>query len=270
MRGLEVLLRQCVLAASVLGDLDLVPQDDGVELGGDPPVRVSWQQAAIVIGPVDPLSDLARRRLGRWLRLRRLVADHGPLSAALLARAARLMALPADHAQHPGPDWVLERVGGGLLDLGVGLHGLEADPEQTAVLPPGIALAAGIDLREWWPSLREHADRMGSLSAARLRRNADPQAVLRPVGGCHVTALLASRPLREHLAQGDGTGMRALAVPTLDRGWCDLRRIDPAFVGAAWSATDAEQRGLPRALLVTADEVAIAPTGQQPPRYATG
>jgi len=180
------------------------------------------------------------------------------------------MALPADHAQHPGPRWVQERLAGGLLDLGVGLHGLEADPEQTVALAPGIAVAAGIDVARWWPSLREHADRMGSLAASRLRRSRDPQSVLRPVGGCDVPAMLASRPLREFLAHADGTGMRAVAVPTLRRGWFDLRRIDPAFVGAAWSATEPDDRGLPRALLVTADEVALAGGGDQPSRYATG
>jgi hypothetical protein len=161
-------------------------------------------------------------------------------------------------------------VAGGLLDLGVGLHGLQRDPEQTVALPPGIARAAGIDPQEWWPGLREHADRMGSLAASRLRRQRDGQTVLRPVGGCDVPALLASRPLREYLARADGTGMRAVAVPTLSRGWFDLRRIDPAFVGAAWSATEPDDRGLSRALLVTADEVALAGTGDGPPRYATG
>src|SRR5262249_12889239 len=37
-----VLLRQCVLAASVLGDLDIDPRDEGVVLPGTPPVMVPW------------------------------------------------------------------------------------------------------------------------------------------------------------------------------------------------------------------------------------
>jgi hypothetical protein len=45
------------------------------------------------------------------------------------------------------------------------------------------------------------------------------------------------------------------------RGWFDLARIDPAFVGAAWSATIEPERGLPVPLLVTADEVGAAPVG---------
>lgn len=271
MRGHQVLLRQCVLAASVLGDLDLAPQDDGVDLLGSPVVRVTWDQVAEAVAGADPLGDVARRRLGRWLRLRRMAADHGPLAAPLLARAARLMALPADHAQHPGPEWVHERVAGGLLQLGIGLTGMDRDTDRTVALPPGVAAAAGVDVDRWWPSLREHADRMGSLMASRLRRDRDAQTVLRPVGGCDVPALLASRTLREYLAGADGTGMRAVAVPTLTRGWFDLRRIDPAFTGAAWSATEPDDRGLPRALLVTADEVGLAGSPEDgPSRYAAG
>jgi hypothetical protein len=37
------------------------------------------------------------------------------------------------------------------------------------------------------------------------------------------------------------------------------------FVGAAWSATDELDRGVPRPLLVTADEVGTAPTAPGPP-----
>jgi hypothetical protein len=82
--------------------------------------------------------------------------------------------------------------------------------------------------------------------------------VLRPVGGCDVLTLLGTRPLRAALAGGDGSGMRAVAVPTRQRGWFDLRRVDPAFVGAAWAATTEADRGLSSALLVTRDEVATA------------
>jgi hypothetical protein len=99
---------------------------------------------------------------------------------------------------------------------------------------------------------------MGALAAARLGRDGPTDGVIRPVGGCDVLALLASASLRRHLAMGDSTGMRAVAVPMRRRGWYDLSRIDPAFVGAAWSATDELDRGVPRPLLVTADEVAVS------------
>jgi hypothetical protein len=130
--------------------------------------------------------------------------------------------------------------------------------ERVTPLPPGVALAAGVDTVRWWPHLKRHADRMGALAAARLGRDGTAEGVIRPVGGCDVLALLASPSLRRHLATGDGTGMRAIAVPMRRRGWYDLNRIDPAFVGAAWSATEELDRGLPRPLLVTADEVGLS------------
>jgi hypothetical protein len=45
------------------------------------------------------------------------------------------------------------------------------------------------------------------------------------------------------------------------RGWFDLARIDPAFVGAAAAATEPELRGVLRPLLVTTDEVGLAAGG---------
>jgi hypothetical protein len=48
------------------------------------------------------------------------------------------------------------------------------------------------------------------------------------------------------------------------RGWLDLGRIDPAFAAAAAAATEAAERGFDRPLLVTADEVVMAPAGGEP------
>jgi len=265
-----VLLRQCVLAASVLGDLDIDPRDDGVVLPGTPPVMVAWTHLDEALGSLPPTSPAARHRLERWLRLRRAVADHGQLGASVLARAARLVALPPDHVEHPGPAWVMESLPGGALDLGVGVLGLGCDPDRAAALPPGIAWAAHAEVSVWWPQLRTHAERMGELTVARLRRDGGRDSVLRPVGGCDVLALLASTALRTQLARSDGSGMRALAVPSRGRGWFDLRRVDPAFVVAAWTATDPMERGAPRPLLVTTEEVALAIAGGDPARYAVG
>jgi hypothetical protein len=52
--------------------------------------------------------------------------------------------------------------------------------------------------------------------------------------------------------------MRTVAVPTRNRGWLDLNRIDPAFSAAAAQLTTAEERGFDRPLLVTREEVVIA------------
>ncbi len=45
------------------------------------------------------------------------------------------------------------------------------------------------------------------------------------------------------------------------RGWTRLALVDPAFAVAAAAATDPEERGFARPLLVTADEVTQAPAG---------
>jgi hypothetical protein len=106
---------------------------------------------------------------------------------------------------------------------------------------------------------------MGTLAAARWWR--EPEAPLRPMGDCDVVTLLGSAGLRRRLAASAG-GLRTAAVPTRDRGWLDLRRLDPAFALAAAAATAVDRRGFPRPLLLTADEVVMAPPGGQPGQVA--
>lgn len=247
-------LRRCVLAVSVLCDLDVTPGDDGVRLAGAG--LVSWDRIGAAVGTFSPSGPIARRRVEVLLRLHRIAGDLGPAATDRLQAVARVVALPAGHAEHPGPGWVRETLRGGALELGIGVHGILGDPDRAVPVPPSVLEALEVDGARWWPGLREHAERMGALSAARLSRDGS-QGVVRPVGGCDVLALLSSRTLRRHLASGDGAGMRALAVPTRRRGWCDVRQIDPAFVRAAWSLTDDLDRGLPAPVLVTADEVTL-------------
>jgi hypothetical protein len=257
----HVALRRCVLAVSVLADVDVVPSDGGVILPGPPAVTVGWEEIAAAAGP-DPAGDVARVRVEELLRLHTVVAGFGAGAAERLRSAARVVALPAGHADHLGITWVREHLMGGALQLGIGVHGLLGDSKEAIdrVVPlhPGVPVAAGVDATRWWPHLRRHVDRMGALAAARLGHDGTAEGVIRPVGGCDVLALLTSPSLRRHLATGDGSGMRAVAVPMRRRGWYDLSRIDPAFVGAAWSATDPLDRGVSRPLLVTADEVSVS------------
>jgi hypothetical protein len=252
-----------VLAVSVLDDVDLDPHPLGVRLPGPHPVTVGWATVRAVSGDAEPGSSAVRRRLGVWLRLRRLVADLAEEAVDVLVESSRALALPPGHVDHGGAAWVCETVLGGALDAGVGVVGLLGDPDDVVPLHPLVASAAGADSAAWWPQLRRHADTMGALAAHRLARDAATgrPGVLRPVGGCDVPTLLLSPALRAHLAGGDGSGMRAVAVPVRTRGWYDLARIDPAFVGAAWSATAEVDRGLPRPLLVTADEVRLVSAG---------
>jgi hypothetical protein len=249
-------LRQCVLAVSVLSDLDVMPNDDGVLLPGPHGVVVHWPAIRAAVADYPPHGVIARRRVETLLRLHRLAIDLGREAPQCFHSASRVLALPRGHSEHPGTGWVQETVRGEALDLGVGVHGLIGEPERAVPVPLSVLQAIGVAPSDWWPRLREHVERMGTLSAARLTRDG-VSGLIRPVGGCDVLALLSSRTLRRHLADGDGSGLRALAVPTRQRGWYDMTAIDPAFIRAAWSLTDDPDRGLPVPLLITVDDVTI-------------
>lgn len=266
-------LRQAVLAVSVLDDVDLHPTDVGLVLEGSPEVLLRWTAVDAALGGHPASSPTGRVRLRTWLRQHRAVADLGDGAEEGLRTSTCAMALPADGALHPGPAWVRERCLGGALEVGLAV----LDPSGEDLLPsplwPDVAAAAGLDPEPAWTRAAAHRDRMAELAVARLQRDARLHAglptdierlgaqpfVLRPVGGCDVPTLLSAAPLRAHLAREDGTGLRAVAAPVRDRGWVDPTRIDPAFVAAAWTATDLGERGFARPLLVTEDEVLQAP-----------
>jgi hypothetical protein len=250
-------LRRVALAVCVLDDLDIVPLDDGLLLTGDEPVEVSWVELRRALAGADPESTLARIRVGGWLRGRKIAAER---DTGELRSLARPVGLPVEHPLHPGLDWVRERVLGDALDLGFGFVGVGSDPDEVVVVPQGALDAAGIDPAPWWPVTRDYLERMGALAAERLAAN----PTLRPIGDCDVVTLLGSRRLRADLCRADGTGMRAAAVPMRRRGWLDLSRIDPAFTAAAAAATEERERGFSRPLLLTDDEVTLAPVGGAP------
>lgn len=250
-------LRQIALAVSVLDDIDLVPHDDGVILTGDAPVEVNWLELRRALAGAEPESDLGRSRVRAWLVGRRIAAT---VHADHLREQARPVGLPVNHPLHPGLDWVRHRVLGDALDLGIGFVAVGADPDQVVIVPQGALDAAGVDPGPWWPAAADYLERMGALAADRLRDS----PVLRPIGDCDVVTLLGSRALRLALCAQDGTGLRAAAVPMRRRGWLDLSRIDPAFTAAAAAATTPEERGFDRPVLLTADEVALAPAGGNP------
>ena len=250
-------LRRLALAASVLDDVDLVPVDDGVLLTGDTTVEVSWLELRRALAGADPDGDLARARVRGWLRGRRIAAQVHP---DLLRELARPVGMPVEHPLHPGLDWVRHRVLGDTLDLGFGFVGVGPDPDAVVVVPQGALAAAGVDPLPWWPVARDYLERMGAVAAGRLGDG----PVLRPIGDCDVVTLLGSHTLREALCAQDGTGLRAAAVPMRRRGWLELSRIDPAFTAAAAAATAVQDRGFSRPLLLTRDEVTLAPEGGEP------
>jgi len=263
-------LRQCVLAVSVLHDIDVTPRDDGFALSLAGPTDLTWFRILRLVGDRDPGGEVARGRIANWLRLRRAVLDGGAPLVERWSAEVRMVALPREHADHPGLGWCRESFRGGVLERGLGVRGALEDPDAVTTLYPDVFEGFAPDPEElatrWWTTALEHAERMGALAAARLRRDGTGHGVIRPVGGCDVLTLLTTSAVRRLLADSDHTGMRAVAVPMRTRGWFDLTRIDPAFTGAAWTATDPFAQGLPRPLLITRDEVGMAREGGDPVR----
>jgi hypothetical protein len=250
-------LRRAVLALAVMEDVDLEPRDDGVALssGG----HLTWDDVAAAVGGWVALPDheVTRRRLRLAAEVVGVVAAGGP--DALLATVHAHGEPVEDAVMSAGPGWAREHVPGGVLTLGFGVSDLPgvAGPHPLPDLP-SLAPLLRPRLAARWRTARADLERLGALVADRLRRD-DTEGrplVLRPTGSADVVTLLGSRGLRAHLAADDGTGMRAVAVPVRDRGWFDLARIDPAYVGAAWSASEQLERAFDRPLLVTLDEVA--------------
>jgi hypothetical protein len=253
----RIALRQLVFAVSVLQDLDLVPMDEGVLVASG---RIlPWGCLQVALAGHDPAAASSRSVLATWLRA---VQDIAWRSPADLAARARPVGLPRGHAVHPGQAWTQARVPGGVLELGVGLLGLGADPDEVVVLGAGLLQACGHDPATWWPGCVAYLEQMGELAAS--RHILHPERPLRPMGDCDVVTLLGSAALRRCLAGNDSAGMRAAAVPTRRRGWLDLSRIDPAFALVAASLADAEERGFERPLLITAEEVVMAKAGGDP------
>ena len=270
-------LRRALLAVSVLDDLDLLPSDDAVVMPvpgaarGGQVLVLPVATATDVLGGWDPTSQQARLRLRSWLRAHRALAA-APHPAAFLREKVRALAVTHDGLWYPGAAlagaWVRARLLGGALEAGLGMVG--TDESGVAVpLWPDLPAAAGLGRDEGdalWASAGEHALRMGALAARRLARDtAAPRGAtrgsggtrtLRPVGGCDVPTLLATGPVRAQVVADDPVGAVALSVPDRTRGWFGPGHVDPAFVAAAWSATEPAARGVASPLLVTADEVA--------------
>jgi hypothetical protein len=184
-----------------------------------------------------------------------------------IAERARPYGACVESPLHPGLDWVRRRVLGDALDLGLGFVGLDpADPDRVIPVPHRLIEATGVDADAWWPTAVVYLERMGRMAAERLQRQ--PGAPLRPMGDCDVVTLLGSLTFRTALVAAIPDGMRTVAVPMRTRGWVDLHRVDPAFSAAAAHLTSSDDRGFSRPLLVTREEVALAPEGGEVIRAA--
>ena len=257
----QVALRRCVLGVSVIDGIDAFPDPDGVRLLDGIPMAIGWPEIDEAVGNINPDSARARTRLRMWFRLR------SQLEAISDVRGrARAMALPRGHALHPGADWARVTVPGGLIDLGVGLLGLLDDPDEVVVIPPALARAANLPVEHWWPELVCELEVTARKGADRF--SLDDNAPLRRFGDYDVVTLLASSTFREVMCAVDPIGWRTAAVPMRHRGWLDLARIDPAFAAAAALATEPDERGFARAIIVTPEEVVLVPPGGNAAEHA--
>lgn len=254
-------LRRGALAVSVLHDLDIEPAPLGITLTGRPPVWISWGECRDALADEDPETQAGRERLAAWVQARRWAADAG---SAALTQSVRPVGLPVDHVVHPGPTWVRERVLGGALDLGLGAVRLDpTDPDRVVLLPSPVLDDLGLDPDRLWARLRARLEELGALAAERVRHDAKGQ--LRPCGDADAVTLLGARSLRTSMAERAG-GLAAAVVPMRRLGWTNLSLVDPAFGPAAAAASLAQDRGFPRPVLVTADEVTLVPAGGNPAR----
>jgi hypothetical protein len=245
-----------MLAVSVLTDLDVQPLDDGFLISTTPEIVISLAQCQQAVGRADPDGDAGRYRLTRFVQTRLWVADR---LFDEFAELVRPVALPVGHPLHPGRSWVRKRVLGGSLDVGFGVLGLDpANHDRVVVVHPAVLAAIDVDPSPWWATSMEYLEDMGAMATVRWRRQ--PAAPLRPMGDCDVVTLLASAVFRGAVCAESG-GLRAAVVPMRTRGWLDPTRIDPAFAQAAAALTAPEDRGFPRPVLLTVDEVTVVPPG---------
>lgn len=248
-------LKRALLSVTVYHGFDFRPCDEGVVLAGRPERLVRWSDCRSALGGLSAGHPVAPDVLARFLAMLQTVEAAPEL---LLADSARVVGLPVDHPLNPGLAWVVERLHGDALDLGLGIRGLDpVNGERVVIVTPAVWDVLGIDPLRWWRNARGRLEDMGTVAVERLVREPD---ALRPVGDADAVTLLGSRRLREALAGRDG-GMAAIAVPMRRRGWTRLSLLDPAFAPAAAAATDPVDRGFPRPLLVTADEVVLAADG---------
>jgi hypothetical protein len=265
-------VRRCLLAVTVLHDLDLSWADvrapavglPDLQIDGPSPIRVSGEQLSLLFGADDPEGAATVGRVARWLLARREVDS---LPAPLLFDLLRVVGLPVGHVLHPGSSWVRAQVPGGALTLGLGL--LHEGPAELPVppippLPPGVLEDAGVDVRAGWAAARQRLEELGALAAARRQRR--PRDPIRPMAEADVVTLLGSSAFRTGLAESSN-GLIGLIVPMRHRGWVSSSSIDPAFGPAAAAATAEDERGFSRPLLVTADEVVQVPAGGHPLRH---
>jgi hypothetical protein len=247
------------LAVAVLHDVDLCPDQEGLQVGAQP-LHVEWSVIAEIVESAEDACSSGESvlldALAAWLRARLAIAA----GAALCA-----LGMPARHVTHPGPAWIRERIPGGSLALG---FGYQSGPDDAVLpLPLEVLDHAGLDATQInlsWSRARADLEALGSAAVERDRRHrAGP---LKPIRSADVVTLLGARSLRAELAAGEGDGMAALVVPLRMRGWRANSITDPAYGPAVAAAMSPQERGFERPILVTAEELSEVRPGGDPMR----
>jgi hypothetical protein len=253
-------LRRLALAVAVLYDVDLLPEEDGLQLGAAEMVHIEWDVLAAVVERAEAArgsnEDFLIEALAAWLGARLALANGATLCA---------LGMPARSVNHPGRTWIRELIPGGSLALGFGYRSDFEGPVIT--LPPGViehAGMAGAAAVSAWNQARAELEELGHAAVDRDRRHRS--GALRPVRGTDVVTLLGAQNLRRELAAGEGDGMAALIVPLRVRGWRANSITDPAYGRAVAAAMSPEERGFERPILVTAEELTEVKAGGDPMR----
>jgi hypothetical protein len=256
-------LRRAVSLAAMTHNIPVAMTPEGVDtgVGGVAP----WDTVQGALGAHSLSSPTAVDRLASWLKLRHRVAL---LSPREITSEARVIGFPCDHPRHPGDGWVVQRLHGGALDLGLGLRGLDpGSPLRVVALSPSLWASLGMDPLRHWRTASMMLEHAGAAAACRMQRHRD--GLIEGNTEADAVTLLGSAHLRAHLAETHA-GMATIAMPTRSRGWTRLSAVDPAFAPSAAQATSDPDRGFTRVLLVTREEVGLAAGGRWAVDAATG
>jgi len=255
-----------LLDNGVLGSLEVL--DDGLHLPmADSELLVTWDECALAadLGADTEPSPGTRRRLARWIKLRAILqswsADRQHEYVRFVVSMIRPRALPIDHVLHPGRSWIVRPILGGSTHSGLALRGFtddaEPDSDFAGLLPVDLLEFAGVPRQAAIERADQYVHDMAQLAVDRHKH--DPSATLRSLGDADVPTLLTNPLYRRTIL--DGQGMRSAAIPTRNRGWLDLGRLDPAFAISAAELTDPDERGYTRPVLITADEITVVKPG---------
>ena len=225
---------------------------------------VSWGECRRSLGGADPAGP--RRAAAAARPPARPALGRRPRPRPSCAERLRPVGLPVGHALHPGA----------RLGLRAGARrrarprarrrrpGPRRPRRAWSCSPGSCSRPAASTPALAWPDARDLLEETGALAAGPARPRRPRPA---PTGRRLRRRDPAGRPLalRGGARAAQRAGCRPWSSRCGRRGWTRLGLVDPAFGPAAAAATAPDDRGFPRPLLVTADEVSMV-RGRRPAR----